>query len=366
MKPKIAMKRKSEKRRIVLILAAIEILLILALLGLLDYDEKTPSKDLDSSLSSLNFAAQQSGGGSGAGATACTPSRTCDYYYNLNQCGNELNDGCQYILTCNSCINGKICSNGNCIVPPSCTSDTGCTSLTGVCGIGKCNLTNGVCFAEYNQTTDICRSSLSECDAVEHCSGALIDCPSDVNNDGASCSGGFCRGEECTASCADSEGGNYYSKGNIIYFYNNPSNNFYGWHESEDSCTGSDNMLNEFSCEVYNPQEMLPSQNYYCPNGCFNGSCAQAVYLVADDNSPRADFVFLSSLSSWIDEEYGNSNPSIVKTIKNNSQVTRSMLDNKTTIFVYNKQVNFIVGKNSPSKDYILAVDSQAYTYQAK
>jgi hypothetical protein len=63
----------------------------------------------------------------------CTPSITCSYYYNLNQCGSSLSDGCSNILNCLSCETGETCSNGNCISIPSCASDYGCTSSGSFC-----------------------------------------------------------------------------------------------------------------------------------------------------------------------------------------------------------------------------------------
>ncbi len=95
------------------------------------------------------------------------------------------------------CASG--CLDGKCIVP-SCTNDAGCTSLSEACGTGKCNL-SGECYVDYNLTTDVCRSNVGECDAVETCQGDSVDCPADINEtDETACTGGTCQGGVCTAS----------------------------------------------------------------------------------------------------------------------------------------------------------------------
>jgi|GEM_PF-5518798 len=94
-----------------------------------------------------------------------------------------------------NCPNG--CYDGACLMA-SCTADSNCTYLTGTCGAGKCNLTSGSCYIAYNQTTDLCRNNVSECDAAEMCSGSNANCPVDVNkSDSSSCFNGTCQGGTC-------------------------------------------------------------------------------------------------------------------------------------------------------------------------
>lgn len=73
--------------------------------------------------------------------------------------------------------------------------------------------------------------------------------------------------------CSESDGGvNYNVKGKITYFYDVPTDQFYGWHTTEDSCS-SDNTLTEFSCDYYKPTELFPSRTVVCTNGCKDGAC---------------------------------------------------------------------------------------------
>lgn len=48
------------------------------------------------------------------GPAPCVPSRTCEYYSNLGQCGSGLSDGCEDVLTC-GCPTGQTCVNGACV-----------------------------------------------------------------------------------------------------------------------------------------------------------------------------------------------------------------------------------------------------------
>ncbi len=50
-----------------------------------------------------------------SGDGGCTPDKDCFYYYNLDECGSLLSDGCEDVLDCNICPDGKICQVGSCV-----------------------------------------------------------------------------------------------------------------------------------------------------------------------------------------------------------------------------------------------------------
>ncbi len=140
------------------------------------------------------------GGGGGGGTTtitpACTP-YTCESDY-LGQCG-EFSDNCGGTIVC-GCEDGFECLEGSCVELINCTVDSNCTYLNGTCGLGFCNLTNNLCGVSYNLTTDVCNINVSECDAIEYCSGSSLTCPSDANlSDGTNCSAGVCFDGVCTS-----------------------------------------------------------------------------------------------------------------------------------------------------------------------
>jgi hypothetical protein len=195
-----------------------------------------------------------SGGSSGGSGDTCTATRTCTYYYDKSQCGENLYNGCKSILDCNSCPGSKICSDGDCIVPPSCTTNANCTSLTGACGIGKCN-SSGTCYTSYNASTTICKSNVSECDAVDYCSGSSKSCVDNNKTDGTACSAGTCQNGKCAASCINDTGCS-----SIGIFCN--GNSFYNCTKGSDGCLDKSASV---SCAV----------GYQCSNGtgciAFNG-----------------------------------------------------------------------------------------------
>ena len=127
--------------------------------------EKIEKKDLSTKSPTPGYitpAPTSPSGSSGGTSTTCTASRNCDYYYNLNQCGSSLSNGCKNILNCNSCPNGKICDNGNCVNPPSCTTNENCTTLNSECKRGLCNLTSGICFEENLEDGTECNGGTCE------------------------------------------------------------------------------------------------------------------------------------------------------------------------------------------------------------
>ncbi len=128
--------------------------------------------------------------GPGPGPAPCTPNCT------NKQCGG---DGCGG--SCGTCTSGICNSTGNCVELINCTIDSNCSYLTAVCGTGLCNQTIKQCYVAYNLSTTLCRNNLSECDAVETCSGNSVSCQDDLNkSNGVSCSIGACQNGKCSAS----------------------------------------------------------------------------------------------------------------------------------------------------------------------
>ena len=108
-------------------------------------------------------------------------------------------DGCSG--SCGSCNSTQYCNSaGRCAaILEGCNADGDCTAFTGACGIGKCNQTTKKCYSSFNASTTLCRNNISECDAVEMCSGNSINCPNNANkSDGAVCSLGACLTGRCT------------------------------------------------------------------------------------------------------------------------------------------------------------------------
>ncbi len=132
------------------------------------------------------------GGGGGGGDdedSGCTPNKDCSYYYNLNQCGSSLDDGCANSLNCIDCITGKTCINQSCVQLFYCTNDANCTSLNGACGRGLCNLTIGSCYVNFSEERSLCPGGLCHL-------GICVRC---INNDDCgvneSCIDGACFSE---------------------------------------------------------------------------------------------------------------------------------------------------------------------------
>jgi len=113
-----------------------------------------------------------SGESSSTGSEDCEPSKSCSYYYDLNQCGDDLSDGCNDTLSCNSCANGRACQNGNCVVL-ECTSNSSCAYLNSLCGYGICNSTNK-CQQSFNLSGTNCPEGI--------CNGAGVCVSININS----------------------------------------------------------------------------------------------------------------------------------------------------------------------------------------
>jgi hypothetical protein len=257
-----------------------------------------------------------SSGGSGSKDT-CTPSRTCSYYYNKNECGSPLSNGCENSLSCTSCGSGKTCSNGHCIescinaagcnsagvfcsgsMPyncsvasngclirtnltvcsqnyacinqtgciqtKDCTSNDNCTYLNGTCGKGFCNTTSWKCQANYNSTDDICRPAQGDCDSAERCSGSGLNCLGDSFVPvGTVCraSKGSCDLQEaCLGNSASCPTDSFIPTGTLC-------------RASQKDCDAADYCLGSASCIDNNK-----SDGADCSNGkCHNGKCVSEI-----------------------------------------------------------------------------------------
>ena len=105
------------------------------------------------------------------------------------------------------------------------------------------------------------------------------------------CVDGACVVESENITCTDSDGGlDYYEKGEIRYFYNVHTENpdFYGWHEASDNCAFDGTKVLEYGCKYYSPEEMHPSRNYDCPNGCSDGACNEVTHGSCEEHKLRA------------------------------------------------------------------------------
>jgi len=237
---KVHLEKKSNKKTIIKLILIVSILLLIIVLAYLIYNylnkpvapemnktgEETPvisnqTTTLPNQTSSTNITINQTqkttyqgggGGGSGEGSGGTTP---CIPNCAGKQCGS---DGCGG--SCGSCNESEYCNaTGQCVELVNCTSDSNCSDLTGVCGTGLCNLTSKICYINYS-IGNICRSNISECDAVEYCSGS-IDCPADLNkSDGSSCNNGICDKGKCISSCTNDylcTGEGSFCDGKMIY-----------------------------------------------------------------------------------------------------------------------------------------------------
>jgi len=147
-------------------------------------------------------------------------------------------------------------------------------------------------------------------------------CPQD-------CSGEILPDEE---HCEDSDGADYFKRGLLTSEEGT----------RQDYCQ-NEKRLTEYSCL----NGSVFSEPYDCEHGCVNGTCVQKVYLIYNDlQSPRDaglidefykiedKFQNLSKIKNWIIES------EIIK----ESKVTKEMLDNSISIFVYDGKSLIIKG----------------------
>jgi hypothetical protein len=84
-------------------------------------------------------------------------------------------------------------------------------------------------------------------------------------------------------------------------------------------------------------------------------------FLVVDDQSPVDDVLIINDIESQFESEYGD-----IFVSKLNSEVTRSLLENKLTVFIYRSQALLIVGSNSPSDHVTLSSKVSEYLKDKK
>lgn len=76
-------------------------------------------------------------------------------------------------------------------------------------------------------------------------------------------------------TCTDSDGGeDYYMRGTVSYWLNDAQGIMTGTHTSTDQCADS-NTLWEYSCNSYDPNQIISPIHYTCPNGCEDGACVE-------------------------------------------------------------------------------------------
>jgi hypothetical protein len=123
-------------------------------------------------LSTKKITKTYSGGSSfGGSGSSCSPSKLCEDYYDLNQCGRGLSDGCTNSLDCVACINGT-CANASCeeqCINGICQNITCTTNCTGkVCGDDGCGGTCAPGCGE-GQACESGNCKTQECLKSENC-----------------------------------------------------------------------------------------------------------------------------------------------------------------------------------------------------
>jgi len=88
---------------------------------------------------------------------------------------------------------------------------------------------------------------------------------------------------------------------------------------------------------------------------CSNDSC-EIHLLVVGDSSPSKDITILDDVEREFHKDFDN--------ILTDSQVTKDMLENKVTVFLYDYQTMIIVGSESPTDHIVLGVDVEEYLEQ--
>ena len=75
-------------------------------------------------------------------------------------------------------------------------------------------------------------------------------------------------------------------------------------------------------------------------------------YFITDDQSPASDVILLTNLVKRFEDDLDNNYET-----KLNSEVKRTDLNNRVSVFIYKNNALIIVGENSPSEHVILATD---------
>ncbi len=170
----------------------------------------TPPPNVTSNLTKK----KPSGGGSSGGTTtppiSCTNDTGC--FSRGISCSGNLpyncsfgSDGCFDRENLTACGTGWQCTNGTgCEEIKDCATDGECDNLDNYCSYGICNST-GKCEVRFNQTADLCRAALGECDDADYCSGSSSDCFDSKKADSTACSSGKCLSGSCVQCTIDSD-----------------------------------------------------------------------------------------------------------------------------------------------------------------
>lgn len=241
-----------------------------------------------------------SGGGGGGTPASCVPSRDCSYYYNLNQCGGSLDDGCSNSLNCYECWDGYSCSNNSCTEILECYNSSDCDLRDGWYNVSRlieeqcftinqsslenrnftCNLTDNICeFTVISQTAWINISKTNAGNGTS-CDDGLF-CTIDD-----SCNGGICSGQ--SRACPDDSIA-------CSVPYCNETADLCGFDVSSCSCTlnsdcndgnpCTDDICNSsFSCENINDNSNNCNDGLYCTinDRCSGGSCTGDARVCSD------------------------------------------------------------------------------------
>ena len=106
----------------------------------------------------------------------------------------------------------------------------------------------------------------------------------------------------------------------------------------DDYCLSADKLV-----ELYCVGDEPESENYNCPNGCYDGACVMRGYTsVIDDLSPPLDFILMAELENGL--KAGGTYQ--IGDVKYNYNVNIKDLHDSLTVFAYEMRLVVIIGKN--------------------
>lgn len=177
--------------------------------------------------------------------------------------------------------------------------------------------------------------------------------------------------ERGDGSCIDSDimlqypdGKNYYVKGKVTGLESIGGISI----ERSDYCGsvfGSNTLVERYCNDTW-----ISSESYECPNGCEDGACKEEseselskiigeIQLVYDDDFlTYLDLIILGNLQTWLTEK------DLKSVIKKNSEISNNFLDDKITVFIYNREAVIIYGSDVSSTLHLVWAGSiQAQLY---
>lgn len=140
---------------------------------------------------------------------------------------------------------------------------------------------------------------------------------------------------ESQSTCSDTDGLDYYTKGKITWIYQQGTEK--ETYTYEDECE-SPTRIHEYVCDGDN----YASKEFACPYGCEDGACKEQslsdivgrVELIYDDDYITSlDLIILGNLQTWLYEKEIK-NVEIIK----NSEINDDDLEDKISVFVYNRE----------------------------